>query len=116
MEYRFFVDNDVLRVEPPLVKHELPCDNAALLLIGIQKWEAMVSFVEEHKYLPSDGGMVTCAPCMVYEKCAKCPARCVGSPYDDWWYARDFDDVEAGLAAAHAEVEFLKGILESLSN
>ena len=131
MKYRFFVDNNVLVVEPPLVKHELPRDDAALLLIGIQKWEAMASFVEQEERLPFDGMSRTCALCKVYandllysgDDCSRCPVfaatgwrRCNETPYGNWVWACCDDTVEAGLAAARAEVEFLKGILESLDN
>ena len=120
MEYRFFVDNDVLRVEPPLVKHELPRDDATLLRIAIQKWETIVSLIEQEGRRFDNGGSGTCALCKVYARsgCTGCPVfvatgldACDGTPYEDWTWA---DNMAAKLDTAQAEVIFLKEIAAGL--
>jgi len=111
LSHQFHLVDGILRVTPPLTGEE---DD--LLGLSIQKWESIVALLEAGEYVQACGGRRTCALCPRYRenKCANCPINIAGHPYcDDTPYC-NFEDnatgVEEKLAAAKAEVEFLKSL------
>lgn len=92
---------------------------------SIRKWEEIVAGEEV------DDGVDNCPLCQLFywEDCKGCPVKettgkecCVGSPYDDEWNdIHQFDltlsdkggyvHTEQSLAAAKAELKFLKSLL-----
>ncbi len=127
-EYKFYLDDDRwLRVTPNEVN-----PNDDLLALSIQKWEAIVGFLQEGGWVDHDGGMSTCGLCAKYhqqrETCKGCPVRevtgwpgCVGTPYEVWdMIQRRTDtkptaaDLNVKLLVAERELAFLKSLEEEV--
>jgi len=124
-EYKFYLDdNDRLNVIPNEVD-----PNDDLLALSIQKWEAIVGFLEEGKWVSHDNGMLTCGLCAKYHNqvntCAGCPVRkvtgwpgCVGTPYEEWDMLCRMNTkptavaLNVKLVIAEGELAFLKSLRE----
>ena len=107
----FFVQESAVRTKEPL----RPESAEEALEMSIVKWQTIVEYMKKHNSIPLCGKGETCSLCQTAVSCRGCPVyektevkQCLGTPYDDWTGASDF---EAALAAAEAELEFLKGIL-----
>jgi len=104
----FRVVDGVLRPIPEF----LPTIRNALDL-SIAKWEFILNYLETTGILLYDGGNGTCGLCCAYDYCHYCPIEqaghkgCINTPYVDYLYA---ETLEEHIAAAKAEIEFLKGL------
>ena len=116
---RFYLDEEgVLQANPPITNRE---DDP--LGLSIEKWEAIVRLLEAGERVANDGATKTCALCRVYSllvNCNGCPVRkrtgfsyCWETPYEEWCKQAQGDlDPGAMLAAARAELDFLKSLRE----
>ena len=131
MEHTFELDGEILVVTPAFVpgtwfQEQYPA--AECLELSIQKWQAIVSLLEEG-HIVHDGAERTCALCVRFCEdwdCVGCPVAerddgggdCEDTPYDDWVVATKAGRTTgvysklSALLAAQAELAFLEGLRE----
>jgi hypothetical protein len=97
----------------------------AALDMSIAKWETVVDYIERTGKLLYDGQADTCGLCEMYfgKHCQGCivaeatnVAYCASTPFVKYKEALAQGNVVEGLAAARAELAFLKSLKEGAPN
>ena len=80
--------------------------------LSIAKWEFILEHLKTWGVIIHDGGTATCGLCFTF-RCTMCPisvvrdSGCDDTPHADYLSA---ETLEEHIAAAKAELEFLKGV------
>lgn len=86
---------------------------------SVEKWEAVVKYIEETGISVEDGGRKTCPLCDMFwhVECVGCPipevadaGGCDNTPYEQYTH---YGIVEDAIEIAREELKFLKGIREA---